>query len=196
MNFHTNPRLLYLTSLLIFVALSLAIAIYPAIEASKVPPAPGLEPLSPSAQRGREIYVAEGCSYCHTQQVRPLPQDQIFGRPSAPGDFAYSTPQLLGTERTGPDLANVGNRQPSSTWHLIHLYNPRAVVRESIMPAYWWYFQRKDQAGPGEVVVPVPDAWKPKGKVVVATPDALALVDYLLALKQPAVSAPSTGAGK
>ena len=196
MNFHTNPRLLYLTSFLIFVALSLAIAVFPAIEASRVPPTPGLMPFSSTAQRGREIYVSEGCSYCHTQQVRPIPADQVFGRPSAAGDYAYSTPQLLGTERTGPDLINIGNRQPSSTWHLVHLYNPRAVVKESIMPSFWWYFQLKDQAGPGDVVVPVPDPWKPKGKAVVATPDALALLDYLLALKQPVLGTTATGTGK
>jgi cytochrome c oxidase cbb3-type subunit 2 len=85
--------------------------------------------------------VASGCSYCHTQQVRPLPQDAVFGRPSAPGDFTYQTPELLGSERTGPDLTNVGARQASTVWQYIHLYNPRAVVPQSIMPAFEWLFE-------------------------------------------------------
>ncbi len=99
--------------------------------------------------QGRDVYVANGCSYCHTQQVRPLDQDKVFGRPSAPGDFTYQTPELLGSERTGPDLTNIGERQPSEVWQYIHLYNPRAVVPQSIMPAFDWMFQVVDQAPPG-----------------------------------------------
>jgi cytochrome c oxidase cbb3-type subunit II len=129
--------------------------------------------------------VANGCSYCHTQQVRPLPQDKVFGRPSAPGDFAYQTPELLGSERTGPDLTNVGERQPSTVWQYIHLYNPRAVVPQSIMPAFAWLFEVVDQAPPGVTPVALPTAYAPTHGVVVPTPDAQALAAYLLALKQP-----------
>ena len=95
---------------------------------------------------------------------------------------------MLGTERTGPDLADVGTRQPSEAWHLIHLYDPRAVVPQSVMPAYRWYFVEKAQAGPGDVVVPVPAGWAPRGKVIVAAPDGRVLVRYLLSLKQAKVS--------
>jgi len=185
MNFHVNPRLLFGTALLGFIVLTLMIAVIPATRIQKTPPTPGLQPLSAEAARGRDIYVSEGCSYCHTQQVRPLPEDEPFGRPSAPGDYVYQTPELLGTERTGPDLSNIGNRQPSQVWHLMHLCSPRAVVKDSVMPSYWWYFREKDQADPNDVVVPVPAAFAPKDKVVVATPEALDLVAYLLALKQP-----------
>jgi len=69
-------------------------------------------------------------------------------------------------------------------WHLLHLYNPRSVVRASVMPSYSWYFKAKDQAGPQDVVVPVPAEFAPAGKVVVAKPEALALAAYLLSLKQ------------
>ena len=96
-------------------------------------PSPGVLPLSSAAQRGRDIYVGEGCSYCHTQQVRPLARDRVFGRPSTAGDYAYDTPELLGTERNGPDLSNIGARQPSDVWQEIHLYEPRALVAGSIM---------------------------------------------------------------
>jgi cytochrome c oxidase cbb3-type subunit 2 len=110
--------------------------------------------------------------------------DRPFGRPSRAGDYAFEDPPMLGTERTGPDLADVGTRQPSDAWHLIHLYDPRAVVPQSVMPAYRWYFVEEGQAEPGDVVAPVPAGHAPPGKVIVAGPDAKALVRYLLSLTQ------------
>lgn len=185
MNFHVNHRLLFATAWGGFVILTLIIAIFPAYRSMDFPPTPGLHPLTPQEQRGRELYVAEGCSYCHTQQLRPVPADRLYGRPAAAGDYYFSTPQLLGTARTGPDLSDIGERQPDETWHLVHLYEPRAVVKESVMPSFRWYFQIKDRADPGDTVVPVPPPYAPKDKVVVASRDALALLAYLLYLKQP-----------
>jgi cytochrome c oxidase cbb3-type subunit 2 len=174
-------------SALVYAGLAVLMGVLPGIELSLVPPGPGVEPLTPLQAEGRDVYVANGCSYCHTQQVRPLPQDKIFGRPSAPGDFAYQTPELLGSERTGPDLTNAGVRQPSTVWQYIHLYNPRAVVPESIMPAFDWLFEVVGQAPAGATPVPVPKAYAPAGGVVVPSHKAEALVAYLLALKQPAL---------
>jgi len=185
LDFHRNHFLLFNMAFWGFVFLSLIVAIVPAFQASRTPPTPGLQPLTPEEQRGRELYVAEGCSYCHTQQVRPLLEDRPYGRPSAPGDFVYAPPQLLGTERNGPDLANIGNRQPDETWHLLHLFNPRIVVKESVMPEFPWYFEVKDRPEPGDIVVPVQPPYVAPGKVVAATRDALALVAYLQSLKQP-----------
>ena len=185
MNFHINHRLLYGTAFGGFVVLTLIIAIFPAFRSIAVEATPGLRPLTPLEAQGREIYISEGCSYCHTQQLRPVPHDRLYGRPAAAGDYAYSTPQLLGTARTGPDLSDIGNRQPDETWHLVHLYQPRVVVAESVMPAYGWHFEVKDRAEPGDTVVPVPPSYAPAGKVVVAGRDALALLAYLLSLKQP-----------
>ena len=184
-NFHRNHFLLYNMAFWGFIFLSSIVAIVPAFDASRTQPTPGLQPLTPVEARGRELYVSEGCSYCHTQQVRPLLHDRVYGRPSAPGDFAYATPQLLGTQRTGPDLANIGNRQPDETWHLLHLYDPRIVVKDSVMPAFNWYFEVKDRAEPGDIVVPVQPPYVAPNKVVVATRDAMALVAYLQSLKQP-----------
>ncbi len=107
----------------------------------------------------------------------------MWGRPSVPGDFAYATPELLGTERTGPDLTNVGARQ-ADLWNEIHLYQPRSLVAQSIMPSYRWLFITKAKAETGDVVVPVPAPFAPPGETVVATPDVLALVAYLHQLKQ------------
>ena len=175
---------LAVSSFLIYLILSLFIAVAPGAVLSRTAAGPGVSPLTAAEQRGRDIYVGEGCSYCHTQQVRPLEQDRVWGRPSTRGDYAYDTPQLLGDERTGPDLSNVGMRQPSQVWNFIHLYEPRSVVSASIMPAYPWLFTVKDHADPGDVTVAVPPGVAPAGKVVVATQHAQDLVAYLLSLKQ------------
>ena len=183
-------------STLVYALLATVMGVLPGIELSRTPAGPGVVPLTPLEAAGREVYVANGCSYCHTQQVRPLAQDKVFGRPSAPGDFAYQTPELLGSQRTGPDLTNIGVRQPSAVWQYIHLYNPRAVVPESVMPAFDWLFDVVDQAPAGVTPVPLPKAYAPAAGVVVPTRDAEALLAYLLALRQPALpDAASAGGG-
>lgn len=174
-------------STLVYAILATVMGVLPGIELSRTPAGPGVEPLTPLQAEGRAVYVANGCSYCHTQQVRPLAQDKVFGRPSAPGDFAYQTPELLGSQRTGPDLTTIGARQPSAIWQYIHLYNPRAVVPESVMPAFDWMFDVVDQAPAGVTPVPLPKAYAPAHGVVVPTHDAEALLAYLMALKQPAL---------
>jgi cytochrome c oxidase cbb3-type subunit 2 len=172
-------------STLVYAGLALLMGVLPGIMLSQTPAGPGVKPLTPIEAEGREVYVANGCSYCHTQQVRPLSQDKVFGRPSAPGDFAYQTPELLGSERTGPDLTNVGARQPSAVWQYIHLYNPRAVVPESIMPSFAWMFEVVDKAPKGVTPVPLPAAYAPPHGVVIPSQKAQALLAYLLSLKQP-----------
>jgi cytochrome c oxidase cbb3-type subunit 2 len=171
-------------STLVYAVLALLMGVLPGIELSKTPPGAGVEPLTALQAEGRDVYVANGCSYCHTQQVRPLNQDKVFGRPSAPGDFSYATPELLGSERTGPDLTNIGARQSSAVWQYIHLYNPRAVVPESIMPAFDWMFHVVATAPAGATVVPLPKAFAPRLGVVVSSRQAEALVAYLASLKQ------------
>ena len=171
----------------IYVCLAVLMGVLPGIDQSRVPAGPGIRPLSALEAEGREVYVANGCSYCHTQQVRPLNQDKVFGRPSAPGDFAYQTPELLGSERTGPDLTNIGTRQPSEVWQYIHLYNPRSVVPESIMPAFDWLFTVDEAAPAGVSPVPVPKTYAPARGVIVPTHEARALVAYLASLKQPPI---------
>src|SRR2546428_5345058 len=75
-------------------------------------------PKSGMAERGRRIYAANGCIYCHSQQVRPdyaaSDIDRKWGdRRSAPRDYLFDRPVQLGKERMGPDLANVGKRAPA-----------------------------------------------------------------------------------
>jgi cytochrome c oxidase cbb3-type subunit 2 len=164
-----------------------ALVALPYVQVRDIKPLPGLKPYTAAQQRGREAYIAHGCVYCHTQQPRDrnLGPDGTrgWGRPSVPADYVYDKPHLLGSMRTGPDLFNVGARQPSLDWHLGHLYQPRAYVPGSIMPAYPFLFTVKDAAEEGDVVVKLPPAYAPMvGKVLVANPEALDLVKYLQGL--------------
>jgi cytochrome c oxidase cbb3-type subunit I/II len=83
--------------------------------------------------QGRELYMNLGCFYCHSQQVRLY--DWGLGDPSQKGDFVYNSPQSLGTERTGPDLAQIGGMRPS-IWHYLHHRDPRSTSPGSIMPNF------------------------------------------------------------
>ena len=130
--------------------------------------------------RGRRTYVSLGCMYCHSQQPRDRrlsPADAAWGwgEPSRPEDYAGQDPHQLGTMRTGPDLWNIGRRQPSRDWHLLHLAQPRAVTPESIMPAYPFLFSASSVSS---VSLEVPG----QGRLY-ATPEALELVAYLLSLQ-------------
>jgi len=150
-------------------------------------PPPGLKPYTEVQLQGRQSYIANGCIYCHSQQPRDIKQapDALrgWGRASVASDYAYDTPHLLGTMRTGPDLLNIGARQPSRDWHLGHLYAPRAYTPGSIMPPYPYLFEvRQGTAQPGEVVVNLPPAYAKPGQVVIAKAEVLALVDYLISL--------------
>lgn len=96
---------------------------------------------------GRDIYIRDGCSVCHSQQVRPLLAEvKRYGPYSRAGESVYDRPFLWGSKRTGPDLHRVGGKY-SDLWHRLHLINPRDVVQNSIMPAYPWLAERPANAG-------------------------------------------------
>ena len=87
---------------------------------------------------GRDIYIREGCSNCHSQMIRPFrAETERYGHYSVAGESIYDHPFLWGSKRTGPDLARVGGRY-SDEWQRVHLLNPRDVVPESNMPAFPW----------------------------------------------------------
>ncbi|WP_020694278.1 cytochrome-c oxidase, cbb3-type subunit II [Reyranella massiliensis] len=96
----------------------------------------GVRPYTPLELLGRNIYVREGCYTCHSQQIRPF-KDEVerYGHYSLAAESMYDRPFQWGSKRTGPDLARVGGRY-SNDWHVAHLVSPRAVVPESVMPAY------------------------------------------------------------
>ncbi len=106
-------------------------------------PIEGLKPLNAVQLEGRDIYIREGCHTCHTQMIRPLRAEvERYGHYSVAGESVYEHPFLWGSKRTGPDLARVGGRY-SDDWHKTHLYNPRVLVPDSIMPAYPHLFDNR-----------------------------------------------------
>lgn len=195
MDFFDNHKKLFRSALALFVGLTIIVAILPAINNQKNnAPLPNYVPLSIDAELGKKSFIANGCVACHTQQVRNVDMDKVWGsRPGIASDYASVKRQdfwrnsatLMGTERTGPDLTNIGTRQPSMAWNLLHLYQPRSVVETSIMPAYPWLFEIKSKVGKNDVEVIVPDKYR-KGITgsIVAKKEALQLIAYLQSLKQ------------
>ncbi len=195
MDFFNNHIKLFGTALVFFVGLTIMVAILPAINNQQNnAPLPNAVELSEEAFLGKQSYIANGCVACHTQQVRNVDMDKVWGkRPGIAADYAgitrtsfwINTATLMGTERTGPDLTHVGSRQPSTAWNLLHLYQPRAVIDQSIMPAYPWLFEIKNNLEESDVEVIVPEEFRKNvsGKIV-ASKEVLNLITYLQSLKQ------------
>jgi cytochrome c oxidase cbb3-type subunit 2 len=216
---------------------------------------------SGDATLGLQVYRANGCAACHTEQVRQdgvacdvvltsagknptvvsnlvaalkltgltkdeagAVSDQIteaggkvevhiiatgadiargWGvRRSVAEDFLYDDPVQPGSLRAGPDLSNIGVRDPDLNWQLVHLYAPPAVVKNSAMPPFRFLFEVRKLAD-GDA--PSPDALQfpkdfppPAGCEVVPTPEAKRLAAYLLSLKAdaPLYDAPFTSVMK
>ncbi|WP_456085714.1 cytochrome-c oxidase, cbb3-type subunit II [Marinicella gelatinilytica] len=123
----------------IVISFSAIIEIIPLFsQASVVEPVEGMKPRNALQLAGQNIYVAEGCYNCHSQQIRPFVDETLrYGHYSLAGESVYDRPHQWGSKRTGPDLARVGGRY-SDEWHEIHLIDPRALVPESNMPGYPW----------------------------------------------------------
>jgi cytochrome c oxidase cbb3-type subunit II len=143
-----------------------------------------------TAHQGAEIYRANGCASCHTQQVRPrsLGSDINRGwgiRRSTGYDYLFDQPVLLGSQRVGPDLANAGRRMDAAAV-LLRLYEPRAVTPKSIMPPYPFLFeQREIQGAPSADALQLPPAFAPPpGYEIVPRPEARALAAYVTSLHQ------------
>lgn len=82
---------------------------------------------------GRDIYIREGCGYCHTQAVRPIVTDVGLGAVSVSGDYAHESPVLLGVARMGPDLMHIAGRGGINGDDLT---DPREKQPWSTMPSY------------------------------------------------------------
>ncbi len=111
-------------------------------------------------------------------------------------DFLYDYPVMLGSQRIGPDLANIGVRKPDAAWHLRHLYAPRLDEKTSIMPPYRFLFEkRKLEHGPSPDALALPPELAPEpGYEIGPTPEASALAAYLVSLRAdaPLFEAPLT----
>jgi cytochrome c oxidase cbb3-type subunit 2 len=84
---------------------------------------------------GRQIYINNGCQYCHTQSIRAIDWGKGAERIAQAGDYIHDKPILLGSERTGPDLSQEGGEHPDD-WHMAHFTNPRNTSPSSLMPAF------------------------------------------------------------
>jgi cytochrome c oxidase cbb3-type subunit 2 len=139
-----NLRLLLGGSLIIFAAI-LCVAVILPWATSTEKPSDIHRPRTPLEEEGRNIYIANGCTYCHTQFVRNLDWDLGAERIAQAGDYIQEQPHLLGSERTGPDLSQEGGEHPDD-WHLAHYANPRYTRPESVMPSFEFLGREKIEA--------------------------------------------------
>ena len=144
------------------------------------------------AQRGAQVYRANGCVECHTQQVRPRGYGSDLDRPgwgarrTVAQDYLRDQPVQIGSLRIGPDLTNIGARQTNATYHLSHLYNPQLTAPGSMMPRYVYLFQRRPLKRGQAPSVAALQAEATSDVEIIPTEDALALAAYLLSLKSEA----------
>jgi cytochrome c oxidase cbb3-type subunit 2 len=103
-------------------------------------------------------------------------------------DFLFDSPVMPGSQRIGPDLANVGARQPDANWHLLHLYAPRLKTADSTMPPYRFLFEtrRIERAKSSDALELTGGLAPPPGYEIVPTLEAKALVAYLQSLRSDA----------
>lgn len=258
--------LIFLTSFLALSASWFGFVLVPQLQLGRQPLAKvtGGTDLYPSrrpglAEQGLQVYRANGCVACHSQQTRQsatvfdvvlgevgtnqpalvaalaalptklnessltaLPQDVLRGvdkeaadgaaktlkptgakfavmvRPIGPelergwgkrgsvaADYLQDSPVLLGAQRLGPDLGNVGLRQPDMNWHLNHLYAPGSTVKGSTMPAYRFLFEKRPVGQhPSGLALKLPAEFAPPaGYEIVPTDGAIALAAYLTSLR-------------
>ncbi|MDZ4814701.1 MAG: cbb3-type cytochrome c oxidase subunit II [Verrucomicrobiota bacterium] len=143
----------------------------------------------PGVSSGARVYAAQGCVYCHTQQVRPEHGGSDIARgwgarASVARDYKDDTTVFLGTMRTGPDLRNVGTKYQSITGELhVQIYNARLRNKSSIMPSFRFLYEERKIVGSSSI-----NALKVKdvktGYEIVPTKEAEDLVAYLLSLNQ------------
>jgi cytochrome c oxidase cbb3-type subunit 2 len=152
------------------------------------------------AHAGERVYAANGCAYCHTQQVRAATSgaDLVRGwgtardednkeitRRTYPRDYIWDQQVFLGTSREGADLTNVGQRFPHAQELYRFLYDPALTQPHSSMPEYRYLFvEHKISGAPSDEALVLPDADAPSaGYEIVPSSQAKALVAYLLSLK-------------
>lgn len=135
-------------------------------QARTLPTNPAERPADPAAvqealrayaaalDRGRDIYVAEGCWHCHSQFVRGVSREEERWGPVAMAEEfenALQLPQLWGTRRVGPDLSREWGVH-SNDWHAAHFFDPRSTSPGSVMPRYPWLFEADPRWRPEEEV--------------------------------------------
>jgi len=185
------------------------LVVFPWVELGHLPPIAeeGSTDIAPwdssgAAHQGERIYAANGCAYCHTQQVRAASSgaDIIRGwgtakdddgkevtRRTYPRDYIWQGQTFLGNSRMGADLSNVAQRFPTAAGLYSYLYDPYVLSPHAAMPEYRFLFVTQKISGqPSKealVDLPAADA-PPAGYEIVPTAQAKSLVAYLLSLKK------------
>src|SRR3954451_23678169 len=133
-----TPLVAGLGGLLAFFTVVLVVVWLP-IHTFDPPPSNDWAPLSDAALAGRNLFASNGCYVCHSGYSRPQDVREalyfLYPKVSQPGDFYGSdqSPNLLGTERTGPDLSQESGWHPND-WQYAHFYDPRYMDPLSLMP--------------------------------------------------------------
>jgi cytochrome c oxidase cbb3-type subunit 2/cytochrome c oxidase cbb3-type subunit I/II len=129
-----TPALVLVGSMLVVWAAIIAVVVVPTYT---IPDRPSeiWRPLTPLEERGQKLFIANGCTYCHSQYIRPMDWDIGSERIAKSEDYYRMTPHLLGSERTGPDLSQEGGEH-SDDWQIAHFINPRFTRPESLMPSF------------------------------------------------------------
>ena len=208
MNIIPNFRGFFWLILIAFLFTWFGLVVFPWLELGHLPPIQdeGSTDITPwdssgAAHAGEHIYAANGCAYCHTQQVRPETSgaDNIRGwgtakdgdgkdvtRRTYPRDYIWQGQVFLGNSREGADLSNVAQRFPDAAKLYSYLYDPYVLNDHSAMPAYRFLFVTQKISGQPStdaLVLPAADA-PPAGYEIVPTAQAKSLVAYLLSLKK------------
>jgi len=208
MNFVPNFRGFFVLLLLVFMFTWVGFVVFPWLELGHLPPIQeeGSTDITPwdssgAAHAGERVYAANGCAYCHTQQVRAATSgaDIIRGwgtakdedgkevtRRSYPRDYIWQGQTFLGNSRNGADLSNVAARFSDAAGLYSYLYDPYVLNPHSSMPAYHFLFVTRKVSGlPSRdaLVLSAKDA-PPAGYEIVPTAEAQSLVAYLLSLKK------------
>ena len=152
---HVPPAFLLLSGSVIFVpelfrflrlrkrelAVTLAALVAALCIERAINPAHSTDPQPSQIERGRQVYIAEGCINCHSQYVRPATSDVLMWGPvQGVEELRRQRPPLIGNRRLGPDLAEVGSRR-SSLWLRAHFSDPAEVSHSSFMPSYSHLFR-------------------------------------------------------
>jgi cytochrome c oxidase cbb3-type subunit 2 len=208
MNPATNFRAFFGCILAIFLFTWIAFVVFPWLELGHLPPiqSEGSTDITPfdvsgSAHQGEQIYAANGCAYCHTQQIRPASSgaDIIRGwgtakdddgkdvtRRTYPRDYIWQGQVFLGNSREGADLSNVAARFPDAAGLYRYLYDPYVLNGHSSMPAFRFLFTTQKISGQvsEDALVLTDEDAPPPGYEIVPTAEAKSLVAYLLSLKK------------
>ena len=208
MNIISNFRNFVALLLVAFLFTWIGFVVFPWLELGHLPPIQeeGSTDITPwdasgAAHQGEHIYAANGCAYCHTQQVRPADSgaDIIRGwgtakdedgkdvtRRTYPRDYIWQGQVFLGNSRNGADLSNVAARIPDAAKLYSYLYDPYVLNPHSSMPAYRFLFVTQKISGEPSLdalALSKADA-PPAGYEIVPTAQAKSLVAYLLSLKK------------